>query len=338
LILFTYPADTACVTLDNKKPNGGERVMKTLRRWSRDFNQNKSFLLMVLPGALWFLIFAYLPMPGAILAFKQYRLDLGGFFEGIVKSDWVGFKNFEFLFKAHDAYIITRNTVLYNLTFIVLGLILSVAMAIILYSLTQKRMAKLYQTMMFMPYFLSWVIVSYFTFSFLSEDKGVLNHLLAFFGVEPISWYSEMKYWPYILVFMNLWKGIGYSSVIYLAAIAGIDKSYYEAAMIDGANKWQQTVKITIPLIRPMMIILTILAIGGIFRADFGLFYQIPRDSGVLYPVTNVIDTYVYRSMKVLGDFGMSTAAGFFQSVVGLILVLSANWTVKKINEDQALF
>jgi putative aldouronate transport system permease protein len=192
--------------------------------------------------------------------------------------------------------------------------------------------------MMFMPYFLSWVIVIYFTFSFLCEDKGVLNQLLASFGVQPISWYSEMKYWPFILVFMNLWKGIGYSSVIYLAAIAGIDKSYYEAAIIDGANKWQQTIKITIPLIRPMMIILTILAIGGIFRAVFGLFYQIPRDSGVLYPVTNVIDTYVYRSMKVLGDFGMSTAAGFFQSVVGLILVLSANWTVKKINEDQALF
>jgi putative aldouronate transport system permease protein len=312
--------------------------MKTLRRWSRDFNQNKSFLLMVLPGALWFFIFAYLPMPGAILAFKKYSLDFGGFFEGIVKSDWVGFKNFEFLFKAHDAFIITRNTVLYNLTFIVLGLILSVTMAIVLYSLTQKRMAKLYQTMMFMPYFLSWVIVSYFSFSFLSEDKGVLNNLLAIFGVEPISWYSETKYWPFILVFMNLWKGIGYSSVIYLAAISGIDKTYYEAAMIDGANKWQQTVKITLPLIRPMMIILTILAIGGIFRADFGLFYEIPRNSGALFPVTNVIDTYVYRTMKVLGDFGMSTAAGFFQSVVGLILVLTANWTVKKISEDQALF
>lgn len=312
--------------------------MKTVQAMLRDIGKNKAFLLMVLPGALWFLIFAYLPMPGAILAFKQYRLDLGGFFTGIIQSEWVGFKNFEFLFRAHDAYIITRNTVLYNLTFIVLGLILSVTMAIILFHLTQRRLAKLYQTAMFMPYFLSWVIVSYFTFSFLSVDKGVLNQILAYLGIEPISWYSETAYWPFILVFMNLWKGIGYSSVIYLAAIAGIDKSYYEAAMIDGANKWQQTVRITIPLIKPMMIILTILAIGGIFRADFGLFFQIPRDSGTLFPVTNVIDTYVYRSMKVLGDFGMSTAAGLYQSVVGLILVLTANRIVKKINEDQALF
>lgn len=293
---------------------------------------------MVLPGALWFLIFAYIPMPGAILAFKQYRLDLGGFFSGIFKSEWVGLHNFEFLFNAHDAYVITRNTVLYNLTFISLGLVLSVTMAIILYHLTQKKLAKLYQTAMFLPYFLSWIIVSYFVFSFLSVDKGVLNQILAYFGMKPIDWYSEAAYWPIILVIMNAWKGIGYSSVIYLAAISGIDRSYYEAAMIDGANKWQQTLKITIPLIKPMMVILTLLAIGGIFRADFGLFYQIPRESGPLFPVTNVIDTYVYRSMKLLGDFGLAAAAGFYQSVVGLILVLAANWSVKKVNEDQALF
>jgi len=293
---------------------------------------------MVFPGALWFFIFAYLPMPGIILAFKEYRLDLGGFFIGIIKSQWVGLKNFEFLFLADDAYIITRNTVLYNLVFIVLGLILSVSLAIILFQLTQKKLAKLYQTAMFMPYFLSWIIVSYFVFSFLSVDRGVLNQILSAFGAEPIMWYTDATYWPYILVFMNLWKGIGYSSVIYLSAISGIDRTYYEAAMIDGANKWQQTIKITIPLIKPMMIILTILAIGGIFRADFGLFYQVPRESGPLFPVTNVIDTYVFRSMKVVGDFGLATAAGFYQSVVGLVLVLAANWSVKKINEDQALF
>ncbi len=293
---------------------------------------------MVLPGALWFLIFAYLPMPGAILAFKQYRLDLGGFFSGIVKSEWIGLKNFEFLFRADDAYIITRNTVLYNLVFIALGLVLSVTLAIILFQIAQKKLAKLYQTAMFMPYFLSWIIVSYFVFSFLSVDRGVLNQILASFGVEAINWYAEPAYWPFILIFMNLWKGVGYSSVIYLAAISGIDRTYYEAAMIDGANKWQQTIKITIPLIKPMMIILTILAIGGIFRADFGLFYQIPRESGPLFPVTNVIDTYVYRSMKVVGDFGLAAAAGFYQSVVGFILVLAANWTVKKVNDDQALF
>lgn len=313
--------------------------MKALQLLYRKIGRNGAFLLMVLPGAAWFFIFAYLPMPGAILAFKQYRLDQGSFFSGLINSEWVGLRNFEFLFRAHDAYIITRNTVLYNIAFIILGLILSVTMAIILFHLTQKKLAKLYQTGMFMPFFLSWIIVSYFVFSFLSVDKGVLNQILTLFGVEePIFWYSETKYWPFILIIMQLWKSIGYSSVVYLAAIAGIDKSYYEAAMIDGANKWQQIVKITLPLIKPMMIILTILAIGGIFRADFGLFYQVPRESGTLFEVTNVIDTYVYRSMKVLGDFGLAAAAGFYQSVVGFILVLLANWTVKKVNEDQALF
>ncbi|ASS66931.1 ABC transporter permease subunit [Paenibacillus sp. RUD330] len=313
--------------------------MNRLATAFRNLRRNGAFLLMVLPGAAWFILFCYLPMPGAIFAFKEFRVDLGGgFFGAIFRSEWVGFKNFEFLFKAHDAYIITRNTVLYNLVFIVLGLVCSVAMALLLFQLTQKRLAKLYQTAMFMPYFLSWVIVSYFTFSFLSVDKGVVNQLLGTLGVQPIDWYSDPKYWPYILVFMNLWKGVGYSSVIYLAAIAGIDKTYYEAAMIDGASKWQQTLRITLPLIRPMMIILTILAVGGIFRANFGLFFQIPRDSGALFPVTNVIDTYVYRSLKVLGDFGMSTAAGLYQSVVGLILVLTTNKIVKKINEEQALF
>ncbi|MEK0317321.1 ABC transporter permease [Cohnella sp. 56] len=309
-----------------------------MRAFLRDLNHNKAFLTMVLPGTIWFLLFCYLPMPGALLAFKKYRLDQGGFFSALLHSEWTGFKNFEFLFRAEDAYIITRNTVLYNLVFIFLGLVLSVALAIILFNLTQKRWAKFYQTAMFLPYFLSWVIVSYFAFSFLSVDKGLLNQVLAWFGAEPIQWYADKKYWPFILVFMSMWKSVGYSSVIYLAAISGIDKSYYEAAMIDGASKWQQTTKITVPLIRPMMIILTILAIGGIFRADFGLFFQIPRDSGVLFPVTNVIDTYVYRSMKVLGDFGLASAAGFYQSVVGFILVISANWFVKKVSEEQALF
>ncbi|MFC5404039.1 ABC transporter permease [Cohnella soli] len=312
--------------------------MQGILTFVRDIGKNKAFLFMAFPGALWFLIFAYIPMPGALIAFKQYRLDLGGFFTGLIKSEWVGLKNFEFLFNAHDAYIITRNTVLYNLAFIVLGLVLSVSMAIVLFHLTQKKLAKLYQTAMFMPYFLSWIIVSYFVFSFLSVDRGLVNQVLESFGAESRNWYSETAYWPLILIVMNAWKGIGYSSVVYLAAISGIDKTYYEAAMIDGAGKWQQTVRITIPLIKPMMIILTILAIGGIFRADFGLFFQIPRESGALFPVTNVIDTYVYRSMKVLGDFGMAAAAGFYQSVVGLVLVLTANWAVKKINEDEALF
>lgn len=307
-------------------------------RWLRTVNRNMALLIMVLPGAVWFLLFCYLPMPGVILAFKNYRFSRDGFLASIIQSEWVGFKNFEYLFKTEDAYIIVRNTVLYNAVFIVLGTALSVFVAILIHEIANKKLAKIYQTGMFLPHFLSWVIVSYFVFSFLSVDKGVLNQLLRYFGADPVYWYSETKYWPFILVIVYLWKSVGYGSVIYLAAIVGIDKSYYEAAMIDGANKWQQICRITVPMIMPVIIIMFILAIGGIFRADFGLFYQVPRDTGALYPVTNVIDTFVYRGLKVTGDIGMSTAAGLYQAVVGFVLVITTNFIVRKINKEQALF
>ncbi|MGG4036479.1 ABC transporter permease subunit [Paenibacillus cisolokensis] len=312
--------------------------MGSLMRWLRTVNRNMALLIMVLPGAVWFLLFCYLPMPGVILAFKNYRFSRDGFLASIIQSEWVGFKNFEYLFKTEDAYIIVRNTVLYNAVFIVLGTALSVFVAILIHEIANKKLAKIYQTGMFLPHFLSWVIVSYFVFSFLSVDKGVLNQLLRYFGADPVYWYSETKYWPFILVIVYLWKSVGYGSVIYLAAIVGIDKSYYEAAMIDGANKWQQICRITVPMIMPVIIIMFILAIGGIFRADFGLFYQVPRDTGALYPVTNVIDTFVYRGLKVTGDIGMSTAAGLYQAVVGFVLVITTNFIVRKINKEQALF
>ncbi|MBU5349664.1 sugar ABC transporter permease [Virgibacillus sp. LDC1] len=300
--------------------------------------RNRFMLLMILPGTIWFLIFAYLPMFGTVLAFKDFRISPDGFFASVFNSEWVGFKNFEYLFTTNDAYIITRNTILYNLAFIILGLIIAVGFAIMLSELVNKRTAKVYQTGMFLPHFLSWVIISYFAFTFLSVDKGTLNQIITYFGGEPISWYAEAKYWPFILVFVGIWKGVGYNSVIYLAAITGIDKSYYEAAVIDGANKWKQTRYITIPLLKPLMIILTILAIGGIFRSDFGLFYQLPKDSGALYPVTNVIDTFVYRGLINMGDIGMSTAAGLYQSLVGLVLILVANYIVRRIEKDHAIF
>ncbi len=300
--------------------------------------RNRFMLLMILPGTIWFLIFAYLPMFGTVLAFKDFRISPDGFFASVLNSEWVGFKNFEYLFTTNDAYIITRNTILYNLAFIILGLVIAVGFAIMLSELVNKRTAKVYQTGMFLPHFLSWVIISYFAFTFLSVDKGTLNQIIAYFGGEPISWYSEAKYWPFILVFVGIWKGVGYNSVIYLAAITGIDKSYYEAAVIDGASKWKQVRYITIPLLKPLMIILTILAIGGIFRSDFGLFYQLPKDSGALYPVTNVIDTFVYRGLMNMGDIGMSTAAGLYQSFVGLILILVANYIVRRIEKDHAIF
>lgn len=309
-----------------------------MKKFLKKLWKNKSWLLMVLPGTIWLLIFSYLPMFGTVLAFKDFKISPGGFIESLINSKWVGFDNFEFLFSSGDAFRITRNTVVYNLVFILLGLIFAVFVAIALSEISNKKLGKIYQTSMLFPHFLSWVIVSYFVFSFLSFDKGMLNSILSAFGVDPVSWYSEPKHWPGILVFMNVWKGVGYGSIVYLAAIVGIDKTYYEAATIDGASKWQQIKNITIPLIVPLMIILTIMAIGGIFRSDFGLFYQVPRNSAVLYPVTDVIDTYIYKGLMNMGNIGMSTAAGLYQAVVGFILIMATNFAVKKIDPEYGLF
>ncbi|WP_340024800.1 ABC transporter permease subunit [Paenibacillus sp. FSL K6-1096] len=308
--------------------------MGKLGKSAKDILRNKVLLLMVLPGTLWFLFFSYLPMAGTVIAFKEYRFSRDGFWASIVNSKWVGWDNFKFLFSTNDAFLITRNTILYNVAFIVLGLILSVLLAVVLSEIANKKLAKFYQTGMFLPYFLSWVVVGYFAFSFLSSERGLLNSL---FG-SNISWYSESKYWPFILIFVYLWKAVGYNSVVYLAAIMGIDKSLYEAAMIDGASKLQQIRSITLPMLKPIITIMTLLAIGKIFYADFGLFYQVPRDSGTLYSVTNVIDTYVYRGLKTTGEIGMSTAAGLYQSVVGFVLVLTSNYIVRKFDKDSALF
>ncbi|MBD2848180.1 sugar ABC transporter permease [Paenibacillus sp. IB182496] len=300
--------------------------------------RNRVMLLMVLPGAAWFFFFSYMPLVGTIAAFKEYRFSRDGFWQSLINSENVGWRNFEFLFSTDAAYIITRNTLLYNIAFILIGLVFAVAMAITLSEIVNKRLAKVYQTGMFLPYFLSWVIVGYFVFSFLSMDKGLLNSILSQFGVSSIQWYNEPQYWPYILILVSLWKMVGYNSVVYLAAIMGIDRSLYEAAMIDGASKWQQIRNITIPLLKPIMIIMTLLAVGKIFYADFGLFYSVPRDSGTLYSVTNVIDTYVYRGLKTTGEIGMSTAAGLYQSVVGFVLVMISNYVVRRIDKDSALF
>jgi putative aldouronate transport system permease protein len=218
-------------------------------------------------------------------------------------------------------------------------LVFSVTFAILLNEVRRKAFRRFYQSAMLLPYFLSSVIVAYLVFSMLSLEYGFLNKIvLPWLGMEPIAWYYEPKYWPYILVLVNTWKGIGYSSVIYVAAIAGIDQEYYEAATIDGANKWQQAMNITLPLLKPVIVTLVLLAIGRIFYADFGLFYQVPMDSGVLQPVTNVIDTYVYRGLLVFGDLGMSSAAGLYQSTIGFVLVMLSNLVVRKFNRDQALF
>jgi len=309
----------------------------TMKDRMKRFKNNKELLLLTIPGAIWFLVFAYLPMFGVIVAFKRWRIH-GGFFESLMNSKWVGFDNFKFLFQSSDAWLITKNTVLYNIVFIILGIVLPVTLAILLNELLNKKLAKFYQSSMFLPYFLSWVVVSYCLYAFLSPEKGYVNGILQSMGGKGISWYTEPKYWPFIIIFMSQWKAVGYGTVVYLASICGIDKSYYEAAMIDGASKFQQIKYITVPLLKPVMIIMFITSIGGMFRGDLGLFYQLPKDSGALYPVTNVIDTYVYRGLMNLGDIGMSSAASLYQSFVGLILIVTSNAIVRKVDEENAFF
>ena len=216
--------------------------------------------------------------------------------------------------------------------------LLPVIVALMLNELRNKGMAKIYQSSMFLPYFLSWVVVSYCVFAFLNPEKGYFNSVLAYFGIDGISWYTEKSMWPFIIIFMSQWKGVGYNTVVYLASICGINKTYYEAAVLDGASKWQQIKYITLPLLKPVITILLIMAVGGIFKSDFGLFYQLPQDSGPLYPVTNVLDTYIFRALKTNGELGMSSAAALFQSTVGFILIMIANKLVSKVDSENALF
>ncbi|MCJ8011805.1 ABC transporter permease subunit [Paenibacillus sp. KQZ6P-2] len=298
----------------------------------RHFKRNRDLFVMSLPAIVYKLFLNYLPMIGLIIAFKQYRYDLGVF-----GSEWVGLKNFEFFFSSDTAFIVTRNTILYNLAFIVLTMVIALTFAILLNEISRKWI-KVHQTVLFLPYFLSWVVVGYVVLAFLDHKNGFLNVILGMFGEEAIKWYEQAKYWPVIIIITQLWKSVGFSTLIYYAGLLSIDSSYYEAAKIDGANRWDMIRKITIPLLTPLIVILFIVDIGKIFRADFGLFYFIPNDSSFLYSTTDVIDTYVYRSLRVVGDIGMSTAIGLYQSVVGFIMVLLANWIVKKINSDNALW
>lgn len=291
-------------------------------------------LLLAAPGLLYFLINNYLPMTGIFIAFKDVN-----YAKGIFGSDWVGFDNFKFLFQTSDAWIMTRNTLLYNLAFIVLGTMLSILIAILMSELLKSVWSKLFQSGLVLPNLISMVVLSYIVFAFLNADSGFINNsILKPLGIPEINWYSEAKYWPYLLVFIQLWKTAGYGSIVYIAFISGIDKSIYEAAKIDGAGKLKQIRMITLPLLKPTIIILTLMSIGRIFNSDFGLFYQVPMNAGALYSTTQTIDTYVYRALMQVNDIGMSAAAGLYQSVVGFILVMGANAIVKKVNPENALF
>ncbi len=289
--------------------------------------------LIALPGILYLLVNNYIPMFGVFIAFKDFN-----YVDGVFYSPWNGFKNFEYLFK-RDALTIIRNTLLYNLSFIILGTVAAIFVAILMTELGKKMRVRFFQSSLLLPNLLSWVVIGFIGFAFLNSDTGFINNtVMEGLGKDSIPWYSTPKYWPFILIFVYLWKSIGYSSIIYMASIAGIDKGIFEAAKIDGATKLQQIIKITIPMLKPTVMVLTLMAVGRIFYSDFGLFYQVPMNSGVLYDVTQTIDTYVYHSLMELNDIGMSAAAGLYQSVVGFILVVIVNGVVRKVDNENALF
>jgi putative aldouronate transport system permease protein len=307
-----------------------------LNRASRMEKLKKYFPLyaMMLPGALYLIVNNYIPMAGIVIAFKQYN-----FARGFLRSPWVGLKNFEFLFASSDAWLITRNTLVYNAVFIALNTALSVLFAIFICDIVNRTLKKIFQSAILFPFLMSMVIVGYVVYAFFSMQSGIVNKtILPLLGKEPIMWYNIPRYWPAILITVNAWKGIGYGCLIYISSINGIDPTQFEAAELDGASKWQRIRHITLPAIIPPIITLTLLSVGRIFYSDFGLFYQIPRNSGPLFPTTNVIDTYVYRALMERGNISMSSSAGVYQSLVGFLLVLGSNWIVRKLSRENALF
>jgi putative aldouronate transport system permease protein len=281
-------------------------------------------------------LFGYLTLPYILIAFQKFNYQTTLF--SIFQSKWTGLDNFKFFFTTSNAWIVTRNTLGLNLLFLFFTTISALVISILLNELRSRIFVKISQSVMLLPHFLSWMVVSYILYALLAADLGLVNRILAFFGVPQTYWYSEAKYWPAILTIMRIWKGAGMSSVIYLAAITGIDGELYEAAMIDGAGRIQMMLRITLPLLMPMICIMTIMSLGGIFRGDFGMLYAIIRDNGLLYSTTDVIDTYVYRALRQTGDPTMTMAIGLYQAVFGFLFVFGANFTVKKVFNEGALF
>ena len=288
--------------------------------------------LMLLPGLIYLLINNYLPMYGVTIRKLDYK-------KGILRSPFNGFENFKFLFSTNDIWGIVRTTVLYNLVFIVIGTVFPIAVAILFNEIRNLKAQKIYQTVILLPYLMSWVVVSYLVFAFLSADNGFINKTL----IEPmtgntISFYQEKGIWPFLLTFVNQWKSIGFSMVLYLSTILGIGSDYYEAARVDGATKWQQIKNITLPFLKPTVITMVILSVSKIFFSDFGLFYQVPKNSGTLYDVTQTIDVYVYNALMNQNNISMSSAASVLQALIGFVLVLAANGIIRKVSREDAIF
>lgn len=324
---------------DNAKRerNASRKDNLALRKKRTSYKDNLALHIMALPGVINILVFSYWPLYGLLIAFKNYKARYG-----ILGSEWVGLNNFKFLFASSDTWLMVRNTIGYNVVFIVLNLVLAVTLAILLNELYSKRFAKVVQTIYIMPYFLSITAVAIIVYSFLAPTSGVLTAFCEKMGWGKINFYNEPKYWPFFFVIINAWKGVGYSAIVYLASITGISKEYYEAAMLDGASKMQQIRYITLPQLRTIICVLMIMNMGGIFSGDFGLFYSVPfsETNKMVYAsgVSKIIDTYIYNAFKVVGDTGLSVASGFFQSIVGFITIGLANTIVSKIEPDNALF
>ena len=290
-------------------------------------------LFMLLPALLYVIVFSYIPMSGLVLAFKRYQ-----YAGGIYGSPWVGLDNFKALMVAGKLGQVTRNTLLYNIAFIFLGVVFEMGSAILLNELFSKCFKKIAQSLMFLPYFISWVVAGAIMYNIFNYEKGVFNSILNMLGAQPFDLYNSPGAWPVILIFLKLWKQTGYGSVVYLAAITGLDQEMFEAASIDGANAWQKIRYITIPVLRPTMMILVLMGIGNIFRGDFGLFYQTVKSSAILQPVTDVIDTYVFRLLITNSDIGVSAAAGLYQSLLCFATITICNRLVKRANPDYALY
>ncbi len=298
-----------------------------------DLKKNKTLLVMLLPAMLYVIIFNYIPMSGIVLAFKNYN-----YAGGIFGSDWVGFENFRYLIISDKLWTLTRNTILYNAVFITLGMVVEVGFAIILSEMTKKVFKRVTQGLIFLPYFISWVVVSSIMTTLFGYEYGVLNNVLNLLGVESINIYAATKQWPIVMVLLRLWKSAGYGSVIYLAAIAGVSQELYEAADIDGADIWKKIKYITLPSIQPTMMIMFLLGISNVFRGDFGMFYQIVKNNQLLLRSSDIIDTFVYRSLLTSPNLGMSAAAGLYQSVMCFVTIITVNYIVKKLQPENALF
>jgi putative aldouronate transport system permease protein len=329
-------------TFINQENQSTVSVLKSTRgsRWKflkgHLFRRNLIWFLMAMPAVLWLFIFKYLPLFGVWIAFTDYKVR-----RGIFGSDFVGLDNFRFLFATDTAVRATFNTVVLNLMFMSAGAVLALFVAWLLFEVYTSKLTKYYQTLLLLPRFISWVVVSYFVYALLATDNGLINTLLRSTGLQPVSWYTSPEHWRGILVLIRLWSGVGIGSLIYLSGMLAIDPQLFEAAKIDGASRWQQFTHVTFPMVLPLLVINLLLEMAYIMNADFGLFFQVTRNQPLLYPVTDVLDTYIYRSLTVTNNISMASAAQFYQSIIGFMLVLLFNWIVRRIeraDEPMSLF